>query len=468
MSILSSISQNFVLNSDSYKYSHWQQYPDGTETVFSYIESRGGQYDKTVFFGLQMYLLDYLSKPITQAMIDEAEPIILAHGEPFNREGWEYIGKEHNGFMPLRVRAVSEGSVIPVKNILVSVENTDPKCFWLTSFVETSILRAVWYGTTVATQSWSIKQLINSYLRETGDQAGLLFKLHDFGARGVSSLESAAIGGAAHLINFRGSDTITGVVAAMRYYGMTDMSGFSIPASEHSTMTILGREGEYKQFWRMFTKFAKPNALFACVSDSYNIMNAVKFIGTELKEQLLLSGATMVVRPDSGVPHEVALDVIRELDKHFGSELNAKGYRVLPSCVRVIYGDGINEVSIKQILFNLKMHGYSADNIAFGQGGALLQMVNRDTLKFAMKASAACIDGKWSDVYKDPVGDSVKKSKRGRMSLFKSRLTNEITTIRIDQGFPINEEFIELMHDVYLNGKLLNQITFDEIRALAS
>jgi nicotinamide phosphoribosyltransferase len=466
---MASIASNFILNTDSYKASHYLQYPDGTEKVYSYIESRGGEYDKLVFFGLQAFIKEYLEGPvITGAMIDEAEEFFKAHGEPFNREGWDYILKTHNGLLPIRIDAVKEGTVVPVKNILVSVVNTDPKCFWLTSYVETALLRAIWYPTTVATVSWRIKQIIKDYLMQTADNTdGLAFKLHDFGARGVSSLESAALGGMAHLINFMGSDTVSGVRAAQMYYGVEGgMPAFSIPAAEHSTMTIRGRSGEIEQMSRMVAKFAKPGALFAVVSDSYDILAACKTWGTVFKERLINSGAMLVVRPDSGDPVKVSIDVLHELDKYFGSTTNSKGFRVLNN-VRMIYGDGINEVTIRGILLNAKMAGFSADNIAFGMGGALLQHMNRDTCKFAMKASSATINGVEVEVFKDPVTDTGKASKKGRMGLYKSRLTNEIWTIRND-NITVDSEWVPMMDAVFIDGRLLRNQTFDEVRAISN
>lgn len=467
--ILGNIASNFILNTDGYKPSHYLQYPDGTEQVYSYIESRGGEYDELVFFGLQAFIKEYLEGPIiTRAMINEAEDFFAAYGEPFNKEGWEYILNRHNGCLPIRIDAVKEGTIVPVKNILVSVTNTDPKCFWLTSYVETALLRAIWYPTTVTTVSWRIKQLIKNALMETADNLnGLPFKLHDFGARGVSSLESAAIGGMAHLASgFMGSDTISGVLAANRYYGVSvGLSAYSIPAAEHSTTTILGREGEKKQFARMIEKFAKKDALFAVVSDSYDIMEACKTWGTTFKQTLIDSGATLVVRPDSGDPVVVSVAVLHELDKWFGSTINTKGYKVLNN-VRMIYGDGINEVTIRGILLNAKMAGFSADNIAFGMGGALLQHMNRDTCKFAMKASAALIDGEWVDVFKDPITDPGKKSKTGRMGLYVSRLTGEFRTIRTDT-LTIDSEWIPMMDVVFVDGRLVRNQTLDEVRGLA-
>lgn len=449
---------NILLNTDSYKSSHYKQYPPGTTGVFSYIESRGGKYPATVFFGLQAFLKEYLSKPITQEMIEEADAFWKAHGEPFNREGWEYILTKHNGFMPVVIRAVPEGKVIPTSNVLVTIENTDPMCYWLTSYLETSLLRAVWYPTTVATQSWSIKRLIKAYLEETGDVAGLPFKLHDFGARGVSSLESASLGGMAHLVNFMGTDTVSGAIAAMKYYNTNEMVGFSIPAAEHSTITSWGgREGEVSAYRNMLRQYAKPGSLVAVVSDSYDIYNAVDNIwGKQLKQEVIDSGAIVVVRPDSGEPAVVVEKVARLLDKNFGSVVNDKGYKVLNN-VRIIQGDGINETSIRSILFTLKNSGFSADNIAFGMGGALLQQVDRDTQKFAMKCSAMQINGRWRDVYKDPVTDPGKRSKKGRVTLYKS--DKGYNTAIEAHGAP-NE-----LVTVFADGKLMNELTFAEVRA---
>lgn len=455
---------NLILNTDSYKASHFLQYPPNTTRVFSYIESRGGKYDQTVMFGLQIFLKEYLTKPITQEMIEEAAEFFAAHGEPFNREGWEYILEKYNGFLPLVIKAVPEGTVVDTKNVLVTIENTDDKCFWLTSYVEPMILRAVWYGTTVATNSWSIKQVIKAALEETGDVNGLSFKLHDFGARGVSSFESAGIGGAAHLVNFMGTDTITGIRFAQKYYKASGMPAFSIPAGEHSSYTSWGRENEAEAYRNMITQFGGKGKLFAAVSDSYDIFNAVKNIwGKELKQELLDSGATVVIRPDSGDPAMVVRDVVRILDEQFGSTVNEKGYKVLNPAVRVIQGDGINEESIKAILRTVIADGYSADNVAFGMGGALLQQINRDTLKFAMKTSAALVDGVWVDVYKDPVTDSGKASKKGRLRLVRSKVNGKYVTL--PDGVYVKEPTEEVLVEVFRDGKVVKEYTFDEVRA---
>lgn len=455
---------NLILNTDSYKASHWLQYPPKTEKVFSYIESRGGKYPATVFFGLQIFLKEVLSKPVTMQDIDEAELFWKAHGEPFNRAGWELLIERYNGYLPLHIRAVPEGTVVPTHNVLVTVENTDPDFFWLVSYVETAMLRATWYGTTVATNSYTSKQVIKKYLEETGDVKGLLFKLHDFGARGVSSFESAGIGGAAHLVNFMGTDTVTGALYAMKYYNTPEMVAFSIPAAEHSTMTSWGgREGEIEAMRNMLNQFAKPGSLVAVVSDSYDIYNAVENLwGKELKQQVIDSGATVVIRPDSGDPASVVLRVTALLDKSFGSVVNDKGYKVLNN-VRVIQGDGIVTESIEEILAVLKDAGYSADNIAFGQGGGLLQQVNRDTCKFALKASAAKVNGKWIDVFKEPITDRGKVSKKGQITLYRNTESGEYVTARIvDHPHPYMEDVLET---VYVSGEVVKEYTFAEVRA---
>ena len=455
---------NIILNTDSYKASHYLQYPKGTEHVFSYIESRGGEYDHTVFFGLQAFIKEYLTKPITAADINEAEEVFTLHGLPFNRAGWEHILNNHNGFLPIEINAVKEGTVVPVKNVLVTVVNTDPKLPWLTSYIETALLRAIWYPTTVATISRSIKNIIKSRLEQTADNIdGLAFKLHDFGARGVSSLESSAIGGAAHLVNFMGTDNVPALMFARKYYG-ENMAGFSIPAAEHSTITSWGKNHEKDAYENMLTQFAKPGSLVAVVSDSYDLWNAISNIwGEALRQKVIDSGATVVIRPDSGNPADVVVHAAIRLETKFGCTLNKHGYKVLNN-VRIIQGDGINEQSIKDILARLMIAGYSADNVAFGMGGALLQHMNRDTQRFAMKASAIQIKGEWKDVFKDPITDPGKASKKGRLMLYRDT-TGKIYTAGFDEHCDLGEDL--LLEGVYLNGVLLRDQSLKEIRELA-
>jgi nicotinamide phosphoribosyltransferase len=452
------LNDNILLDTDSYKLSHWSQYPPNTTSMFSYLESRGGKYASTVMFGLQP-ILKRLEGGFTAGDIEEARAFASAHEEPFNYEGWTRCLNKHAGRLPVKIRAVPEGMVVPTSNILMSVESTDPEFFWIVSWLETLLLR-IWYPITVATQSYYIKKLIMSYLERTSDdpKGEIGFKLHDFGSRGVSSYESACIGGAAHLVNFMGSDTIAGIRYANHHY-KHQMAGFSIPATEHSTITMWGRERETDAYRNILKQYGNSGAMFACVSDSYNLYHAVENIwGKELRGEVINSGATLVVRPDSGNPAEVVLKTLQLLEKQFGCSYNTKMYKVLNN-VRVIQGDGINEDSIREILEAATRTGYSASNIAFGMGGALLQQVNRDTQKFAFKCSAATVDGRNVDVYKDPVTDPGKKSKKGTLDLVYS-----LDSFKTVQGTDVMGS---VMKEVFLNGKITKEYTFEEVRKMA-
>lgn len=457
---------NMFLNTDSYKVSMLNQYPAGTDTVYSYIESRDGRYKNTVFTGLQMFAKEYLMKPSTKYDVDEAEEVWAAHGEPFDRTWADHIVNKFGGYWPVRIRAVPEGTVVPTHNILLDVENVGGSMTRLaTTFLETALLRAIWYPTTVATNSREIKKVIRRYLLATGSSLeGMPFKLHDFGSRGCSSYESASIGGVGHLINFMGTDTISAVVAARRYYN-EPMAGFSIPAAEHSTITSWGRDNEVDAYRNMLKQFAKPGAILAVVSDSYDIYNAVDNIwGQTLRQEVIDSGATVVIRPDSGDPVTVVTKVAHLLANRFGYTLTAKGYKLLNN-VRIIQGDGVNIDSISAILQSLMDNGFAADNVAFGMGGALLQAPQRDDQKFAMKCSAALIDMEWKEVYKDPVTDPGKTSKKGRLELVHGGgLGNSVLTT-IPQEYAAKR--VKVMRTVYEPGNLLVDDTFAEIRERA-
>ena len=362
---------NTLLLTDSYKISHHLQYPPDTSSLFSYFESRGGKWDKTLFFGLQIILKKYLTGVVvTQQMIEEADAFFRQHfgTDIFNRAGWELIVTRHGGKLPVRICAVPEGSIVPVRNVLFTVENTDPDLAWLTNYLETLLVQT-WYPMTVATNSWACKQIIKSFLERTTDnpdKAGLEFKLHDFGFRGVSSVETAGIGGAAHLVNFLGTDTLVGIVTAQRFYG-AEMAGLSIPATEHSTMTTWGREGEAEAVRGIMERI--PSGGLAMVVDSYDIWRMLEYtIGEELREMVEARGKTgggfLVVRPDSGDPREVLGRVFTILGDKFGYTINTKGYKVLPESIRVIQGDGISYDSIGDILESVAGAYYShADNM---------------------------------------------------------------------------------------------------------
>jgi nicotinamide phosphoribosyltransferase len=483
------IMSNLILNTDSYKVSQFKQYPPGTTHIFSYGESRGideyasfnqplpqenwydsGNTTSLVFFGIQALIKKYLLTPITRLDIIEAEALLEVHGEPFNKEGWEYILNEHDGYLPVRIEALPEGTVVPQLVPLWRVVNTDPKCAWVTSYIETLLVR-LWYPITVATNSYYIKQDIkDSLIRTGGDIAGLPFKLHDFGARGVSSYESSGIGGASHLVNFMGTDTLSGIIHARDFYN-AGVVGFSIPASEHSTITSWGRDNEVDAFENMIDTFGGEGKVFACVSDSYNIYEAVTNLwGKELKEKVKNNGGTLVVRPDSGNPTTVVLDVVKLLMDAFAEDVTVVNgtqgkFKLLPSYLRVIQGDGVNRKSIRSILRALELNGLSTDNVAFGMGGALLQDISRDSLKFAMKASGAIINDEFVEVFKDPITDKGKISKKGIQDTVLVDNTIQARTVTLEELDAGVEESI--MQVVFENGKLFNETDFEEIRARA-
>ncbi|WP_201617589.1 nicotinate phosphoribosyltransferase [Psychrobacter urativorans] len=453
---------NLILNSDSYKTSHWVQYPPGSEYMSSYIEARHADYD-VVFFGLQAFIKEYLSTPITHSDINEAETIIQAHGLTFNRAGWERLVDKHGGYLPLRIEAVPEGSIVPVSNVVCQIVNTDPEFYWLPSYIETALLRAIWYPSTVASVSRYCKGIIRQALEKSADNTDSLpFRLHDFGSRGASSHESVAIGSLAHLVNFAGTDSMTALVAASRWYQMTDdMPAFSIPAAEHSTMTAWGREGETAAFANMIEQFGGEGKSFSVVSDSYDLWNTIDNIwGDTLKDDVKNMGGTLVIRPDSGEPIKVIREALERLAVKFGTTLNSKGYKVLPDYVRIIQGDGINAQSLSKIINAVMAAGFSTDNITFGMGGGLLQQVNRDTMSWAMKASAISINGTWKDIYKDPVTSHSKRSKKGRLALIKDS-SGQMQTVKVDD---LDAGTDSLLRDVYIDGKLLVEDSLTTIR----
>lgn len=441
---------NLILMTDSYKVTHWKQYPPQTEKVYSYFESRGGEFKGTVFFGLQYIMERYLTEGIWPSQVEEAAELYAKHfGSPdlFNYDGWMQIAKR--GYLPIKIKAVPEGTRVPTHNVLMTIENTDERFPWLTNFIETLLVQ-VWYPTTVATLSWETRKLILDYLDVTGDPSLIDFKLHDFGFRGATTPEAAGIGGAAHLVNFLGTDTIPALTVARDYYG-TDMAGYSVPASEHSTMTSWGKDHEVDAYRNMVDQFG-DQPFYSVVSDSYDLFNAAKNIwGDTLKSKVLGSGGTLVVRPDSGVPSVIVPQLLQALGEAFGYSVNKKGFRVLNPKVRVIQGDGMDYNLIDRTLSSMMIQKWSADNVTFGMGGGLLQKVNRDTQKFAFKTSSITIDGHDQDVYKSPVTDSGKVSKKGRLGL-----TSDFKTA--------SESENELLRTVFLNGEVARHYSLDDIR----
>lgn len=480
--ILRSILGNVITRTDSYKIGHHEMYDPEIRKLGSYLESRG--YDKNhsmpfseyVSFGLQYILLSYLQgQVVTPEWIDDGELNFKERGHfpykdrnPYNRKGWEYILKKHKGKLPISIKVAPEGTVLPLSNMSMWVESTDPNCIWLTNYLETHLAQ-VWYPITVATHSREWFKIWLAFLHKTGTPDQVYFKLHDFGCRGVTCMEQAAIGGCAHLTSFMGTDTSPGFRLANVVYG-EPMAGYSINATEHSIMSSSNfeegdlRAGEARMMSRLLD--LNPTGPVACVSDTYDIYYACKHLwGEKFKQRILERDGVLVIRPDSsghtkdGTYESTATvmqKLLRILANTFGVTTNSKGYKVLHPKVRLIWGDGIRMKSGVQLLKQTTDDGWSADNFAYGSGGGLLQDLNRDTLYMAFKACYGETDKKSFDVWKDPyhVG---KASKRGRLKLVLND-SNKYETVSFDDPRP------DQMIEVFRDGEILHQFSFQSIR----
>jgi nicotinamide phosphoribosyltransferase len=452
---------NPILASDSYKMvHHGMKLP--TEFNYSYNECRkGSSFPLVKFYGLQIFIKRFLvGKVVLQEHIDEAKEILENHFETglehVDIERWDYILKKHGGVLPIRIKAVPEGTVMPIGNICFDVINTDPECEWLVGHVE-SLLTHVWSTTTTATLSYMVKEMCRGSLEDTCDDdkiaAILQFMLHDFGYRGGSNHFTSSWNGSGHLVNFWGTDNLSAIKTARDYYNTKMVNAYSVPATEHSVMTSEGREGESRRTGKIIDKFDK--GILSIVCDSYDWKNFVdNIIGKIYKQKILERDGKVVIRPDSDDYMVVIPYILKSLEKNFGTTLNKKKYKVLNSKVGMIWGDGLDIDDIANILELVKSLGFSIENICFGMGGGLIQKTNRDTMRNAFKSSAQCRDGIWHDIFKDPL-DSTKKSKKGIQYLIKDEEGNYSTT---------NVTTLEdQLQTVFLNGELIKEYTFNEV-----
>jgi len=466
--VLDFLTRNKLLLTDSYKFTHWKQLPPNTTELSSYFESRGGEYPYNVWMGAQAIAQNYFAGQfVTKDNIDEADDLTAQHFRQkglFNRAGWTHILERYDGRLPLEIRAVKEGSKIPVHNVLTTVRNTDPLVPWLPNYIESTFTH-VWSATTTATLAHAIKCDLKKHLLKTADDlSGLNYMLHDFGYRGASTVESAAFRGCGHLTSFHGTDNFPAIMMARHNYG-AGMPAFSIPAAEHMTITSWGKHRELAAYRNLLTVY--PEGHVSIVVDSYNTYDACfSDLGISLRDLIQNRKGTVVVRPDSGNPVNVVMAVLMILGERFGYSNNSKGYKVLPSYIRVIQGDGVNRKSINKILDRMAQSGWSADNIVFGMGGALLQEGTRDTHKFAFKACYGIIDSDGVNIFKQPFTDPGKNSKTGKMRLRKnpdgSYGTDCMTQYNYNLGLGNDE-----LETMFLDGEMTRVQTLDEIRTLA-
>ena len=312
---------------------------------------------------------------------------------------------------------------------------------------------------TVASASYEAKRVLRRYLELTSDDMSILdFQLHDFGSRGTTCREQAEIGGAAHLTNFMGTDTVIALRFLKNQYNAPTAAGFSVNATEHSIMTSLGREYEEQLFEHLLDTY--PTGILSVVIDSYDYRNFILHIAQKFKDKILAREGKLVFRPDSGEPVYTSLDVFLMLQSVFGSTLTKKGFKTLNPKVGLLWGDGIEISGMTDILENFYQNRVASQNIVFGMGGGLLQKVNRDTQRCAFKCSAQKRNGQWYDIMKNPL-DTTKVSKKGKLGVLKTTSGEIITVNQSDLAYTVEADMLQLS---FLNGYVRETYTLEDLR----
>jgi len=439
---------------DSYKATHFLQYPKAQKMV-AYGEFRCG-YNKDssdtrmVAYGIRYLIENYISKPWTLEDVDRADIFYKTHmaplytAFPFPRSLFEKFVIENNGYFPVKIQAIPEGTVIharvPVYQITAEKEYS-PLC----TFLET-LLTMMWYPTSVATLSRRARDVVEQSFERTSDMGRgsplIESRLQDFGFRGCTSVEQSILGGAAHLLSFVGSDTMSAAYYVQFELNNGQPIAQSIPATEHSVMTAWATEQAAIE--NMIEHFG--TGTYACVMDSYDYTKALNEVVPAIAGKKNARGGYLVLRPDSGDPTEAVLMALVAADKTFGSTFNSKGYRVIKGC-GVIQGDGIDVEVMKKITGAIEAAGYAADNVAYGMGGGLLQKVNRDTMSFATKLNHIVYeDGRAADIMKQPASDTGKFSLPGVLAV--KRVNNVPTVFPADSGeVAPHEDLLKVMYD---------------------
>ncbi|AZZ60960.1 nicotinate phosphoribosyltransferase [Oenococcus sp. UCMA 16435] len=427
--------ENLILDTDAYKLTHHLQYPKDLTKLYSYAEARpGSQFNTVSWFGLQMVIADHLLGRITNEMIDEAEEFsFLTFGNHhfFNREVWEQV--RDLGYLPIKIMELPEGIEVPISTPLLTLESTK-SWFATTLNALESVLMHVWYPTTISTNSMYIKKALLPLFEKSGSPTGLELAVNDFGLRGASSLQSAQRGGAAHLLHFRGSDNLAADKVIADVYGFKGRA-LSVWATEHSVATSYGPDHGEVDYVNSQLNRAGDNDIISIVIDSYDSINFVRnVIGSkEIKDRIIKRDGRIVLRPDSGEPQEIDLQVLDILADIFGSSVNDKGYKVINHNVGIIQGDGMNRQTIVELYRHILHQGWSADNLIVGSGGGLLQEgFDRDTERFAIKASYGELGkGHGFFIQKHPKQDPTKNSKSGRFKVIRDS-NRRIRTVGID------------------------------------
>lgn len=486
---------NPMFNTDGYKLDHRRQYPKGTEYVYSNWTARGSrvkEIKEVTFFGLQYAIKKRLMEdfePFFAADVDEVcneyQEMLDAYLGP-NDIGTDHIRALHNlGYIPLEFKALPEGSQVPLRVPMLTVENTHPDFFWLTNYFETILSAELWMPMTSATVASRIRSMLNDWaLKTTGNTDMVGFQGHDFSMRGMAGLDASVISAMGHLVAFTGTETVPVLSAIKQYYPITGFLAGTVPATEHSVMCAGGQDDERETFQRLLDLY--PTQILSVVSDTWDFWNVLTTILPSLKDQILergKSGAKLVVRPDSGDPADIICGTanwtmmnaapganpsptekgaIQILWETFGGTVNEKGYKELNPAVGLIYGDAMNFGRIQNICERLEEKGFASTNVVFGIGSFNYQYQTRDTFGFAMKATNVTIEGEERPIFKDPKTDNgLKKSLKGRIWVGH----NGTEYIAVDEIGP-NKGVKGKNHlqTVWKDGEFVKEWTFDEVR----
>jgi nicotinamide phosphoribosyl transferase len=497
------------LTTDFYKLSHREQYPVGTTKVYSTLTPRSNKYapwsDEIVFFGLQYFIKEYLLDRFDNDFFDKPLEEVISTYENFVKHTLgktevytEHLVQLHNlGYLPIKIEALPEGTLAPMRCPVMTIENTQPEFFWLTNFLETILSTTIWQPITSATLAYQYRKVLDEYaLKTTGSTAGVEFQGHDFSLRGMSSEQSGMASGMGHLTSFQGTDTIPAIFGANKYYHapLDFTTGASISATEHSVMCSYGQADELELFKHLLVD-VYPTGLFSVVSDTWDFWKVVTEYLPALKDIIMSRDGKLVVRPDSGDPVDIVTGtkvngttpeekgLIECLWDTFGGTINEQGYKVLDSHVGAIYGDSINLERATAISERLEAKGFASTNIVFGIGSFSYQYHTRDTFGFAVKATAATVNGEERMLFKDPkTDDGTKRSQRGRIvvarkaDVLAENPDFDFTTLTGDQS---NNELLwmdglneaeasastwKALRPVFLDGQMLANDTLATIR----
>lgn len=470
---------------DFYKVSHRQMYPQGTETIYSTWTPRATRMkgiDQVVAFGYQAFFdklneifeKDFFSRPKEEIMYEYARVIKGTLGTP--NPDTSHIEALHDlGYLPLEVKALDEGTVVPLRVPVMTIQNTKPEFFWLTNYIETLASCELWQASTSATIAREYRKIMEKYAMETvGNTDFVPFQGHDFSMRGMSSLESAISSGMGHLLSFVGTDTIPAITAAEHYYQANvekELVGTSIPATEHSIQCTYGDDMKY--FSAMLSD-VHPSGFVSIVSDGYDFWDVMGRVIPSLKSQIMARDGKVVVRPDSGDPVLIVCgnpDGKTELERKgavealwdiFGGTISEKGYKVLDSHIGLIYGDAITLRRCEEISERLKAKGFASVNVVYGIGSYTYQYNTRDTFGYALKSTLAVINGDEKMIFKDPkTDDGTKKSQKGKVVVYRG----VDGVIGFKDNFPLQADLnTNLLQTIYKDGKLVNRQSFSDIR----